>query len=73
MRGIWEHAGMFLIVALTAGLGIPLAVGVQGWSRSRVCSRSETLAQRICLSYDASIESENMLSVGWKHQRVIPS
>ena len=73
MRGIWKHTGMFLIVALTIGVGILLAVGVQGPSRSRVCSRSETRAWRICLSYDASIESENMLSVGWKHRRSIPS
>ena len=73
MRGIWRHAGMFLIVALTIGVGILLAVDVQGPSRSCVCSRSETRAWRICLSYDASIESENMLSVGWKHRRAIPS
>ena len=64
---------MFLIVALTIGVGILLAVDVQGPSRSCVCSRSETRAWRICLSYDASIESENMLSVGWKHRRAIPS
>lgn len=57
-EGIWEHAGMLLIVALTAGLAFRRSRCAVD-DRSRVCSRSET-RRRGFVSYDASIESENM-------------